>query len=80
MYDVLAQMAQMLHRPVSNQEYGVYSKDAANSASRSFQARVAVDPTAMQTGLKRLDFLGGRSNFAGLSIARDNTTWNVYFC
>ncbi|KAF7975431.1 hypothetical protein HWV62_9557 [Athelia sp. TMB] len=78
-YDVLNQLVAMLHSPVSNAENGAYGAEATQAATRSFYARAGVDPTAMQTGLKRLDFLGGRVIIAGLAPARDNSSWDVYF-
>lgn len=78
-YDVLNQLGYMLHTPVGNSEYAVHGPQATQSASQCFQGRARVDPTAMQTGLKRLDFLGGRVTVAGLAPARDNSSWDVYF-
>ncbi|THH06420.1 hypothetical protein EW146_g9613 [Bondarzewia mesenterica] len=74
--DVLSAIYHNLHYPTNGQDYE-QNRHAQSSAGRAFQRRATAAPN---DGLRRVDFLGSRTRFAGLSKASDGTDrWTVHF-
>ncbi|KAG1890260.1 hypothetical protein F4604DRAFT_1709527 [Suillus subluteus] len=69
--DVLLKIRETLNRGPSH---------AVNAAIDSFRARSRADQREHALGVKRLDFLGPKIFFAGLTRARDGSdSWNIHF-
>jgi len=79
--DVLHKIWETLNRGVASHEMQMHRPShAVNAAVESFRARSRADQREHALGVKRLDFLGPRIFFVGLSIARDGSdSWNIHF-
>ena len=68
-YDVFSQMNQQLHQPIQGKHF--WNEDLAesdrSSISAAFQARCKGDPRKIASGVLRVDFLGKKPIFEGLS-------------
>ncbi|KAF9461021.1 hypothetical protein BDZ94DRAFT_1310991 [Collybia nuda] len=78
--NVLSIMFATLQGVLAKEEFGILSSQLANTASATFHARARVNPQAMSEGVKRVDCLGSKVLFLGITRAVDGTnTWNVRF-
>lgn len=64
--DVLHALVAQMHIPVSQEDWATRSSALRSGSGRAFHRRAASDPAALGIGLKRVDFLCGRTLFAGL--------------
>lgn len=67
--DVLYALAAQMHIPVSQEDW-TRSGPLRSGSGRAFHRRAASDPGALAIGLKRVDFLCGKTLFAGLREKR----------
>lgn len=75
--DVLLKIRELLNRSVGSHEMRGPSHAVAID---SFWARSRADPREHAQGVKRIDFLGPKIFFAGLSKARDGSdSWDLHF-
>ena len=75
--DVLLKIRELLNRSVASHEMRGPSQAVAID---SFRARSRADPREHAQGVKRIDFLGPKIFFAGLSRARDGSdSWDLHF-
>ncbi|KAI5989590.1 hypothetical protein EDD15DRAFT_2284296 [Pisolithus albus] len=73
--DVLLKIREALQRGVSPQEATV-----SHTVSEYFRARTRADPREYAQGVKRVDFLGPKVFFAGLSPSMDGQNrWDAHF-
>lgn len=79
--DVLLKIRETLNRGVTSHEMQMHRPShAVNAAIDSFRARSRADQREHALGVKRLDFLGPKVFFAGLTRARDGSdSWNIHF-
>lgn len=75
--DVLFKIRELLDRSVESYEMRWPSYAVALD---HFRARTRTNPYEHAQGVKRIDFLGSKVLFAGLTIARDGSdSWDVHF-
>lgn len=78
--NVLSTMFVTLQGVIAKEEYGMLSSQLANAASATFHTRARINPQAMSEGVKRVDCLGSKVLFLGITRAIDGSnTWNVRF-
>ncbi|KAG0704491.1 hypothetical protein DFH29DRAFT_372755 [Suillus ampliporus] len=79
--DVLHTIRETLNRGVASHEMQMHRPSyAVSTAMNSFRARSCADPREHAQGVKRVDFLGPKVFFAGLTRARDGSdSWEIYF-
>ncbi|KAG1816083.1 uncharacterized protein BJ212DRAFT_1272293 [Suillus subaureus] len=79
--DVLLKIRETLNRGVTSHEMQMHRPShAVNAAIDSFRARTRADQREHALGVKRLDFLGPKIFFVGLTRARDGSdSWNIHF-
>lgn len=79
--DVLLKISETLNRGVTSHEMQMHRPShAVNAAIDSFRARSRADQREHALGVKRLDFLGPKFFFVGLTRARDGSdSWNIHF-
>ena len=76
--DVLRALAAELHRLVPQATWNAHAEPLRTNAVRAFHRRVRGDARAHSAGLKRIDFLLGRTLFAGLREKRSRPgEWEV---
>lgn len=74
--DIIRALYEKLQRPASNEEYSQHTPPVQQIASLAFAARKKMPGE----GVKRFDFLGPKTRFAGLSRSQDGTDrWVVHF-
>lgn len=68
-YDVFSQMNQQLHLPIQGKHYWTedLGESDRSSISAAYQARCKGDPRQITTGVLRVDFLGKKPIFEGLT-------------
>ncbi|KAG1751571.1 uncharacterized protein EDB91DRAFT_1106051 [Suillus paluster] len=79
--DVLFKIRETLNRGVASHEMQMHRLSHAVSAAIDFfRARSRADPREHAQGVKRVDFLGPKVFFAGITRARDGSdSWDIYF-
>ncbi|EIM89185.1 uncharacterized protein STEHIDRAFT_167070 [Stereum hirsutum FP-91666 SS1] len=74
--DILRALYEKLQRPADRREYDAHSQPVQQIASSTFAARRRTSGD----GLKRIDFLGPKTRFAGMSRIQDGSDrWVVHF-